>query len=65
MKNTRPNKLIALALAMTSLLAGCGRDIPNAEGTIATVGTTEQTQVSSTSRTTSARSTALTARMML
>lgn len=57
MKNTRPNKLIALALAMTSLLAGCGRDIPNAEDTIATVGTTEQTQVSSTSRTTSAKTT--------
>ena len=60
MRDIKTSRLIALALAVSSLLAGCGRDIPAVEDTIATIETSEHTQESTTgtaasSRTTSAK----------
>ncbi|MCR5707539.1 MAG: hypothetical protein K6G82_04630 [Ruminococcus sp.] len=57
MKNTRKSKLIALTLAVSSLIAGCGRELPPTEDTIATVETTEQTQESTTGTTASSKTT--------
>lgn len=58
MKDTKLNKIVALALSSVTLLAGCGSDPPS-EDAIPTIAVTEQTEKGTSTMTRQAKTTAV------